>query len=975
MTPDPFKAKAGHQTSPPSVPSREDSSGADVCARCGQPLTQRTADGGCLPCLMDFALLEDEEAAAGENAAVEVRRYAHFEIVLEPSGSLHELGHGAMGTTYHARDTVLHSQVALKVIRKQVADSAAVRARFLREARTAAKLRHPNVASVFHYGEQDGECYYAMELVEGETLEARVRRDGPLPANTVLEIATQVARALAAAEAQGLVHRDLKPSNIMLVAGHGGDKPNELLLVKVIDFGLAKVAAASEEAAGDHDTRHGFVGTPAYASPEQFDDKGASRVDTRSDIYSLGVTLWYLLSGRTPFVGRSLEEIQAKQIGQSLPIEQLTERGVPAGLIILLRSMLAADPGRRPQNARELLASLQRCRASLETHRGAWRRPEYVAILTFLGILLTLIVYTMVRRPPPAPSSPPTHDSVAVLPFENLGPNKAETFFTASLRDEITLGLARIEQLKVVGYESARFYPPGQRDLRHISEELGVGHLVEGSLTHEGDRVRVTVKLTDAREPSRAWTKEYEETLPNLFAVERQITRDLASQLRAKLSAGEQAILDEPPTLDPAAYRLYLQAIEQPHLFKGPDDFREGMHRRLAMLDEAVRRDANFVLAYCAMAGMHDDLFRASAVLPEERTVDHRSLADAALEKARRLQPDEGRVHLALASHLRAVGGDNEQARIELELARRSLPNDAELEQSAGLTAVRQGRWDEAARAYEKAAGLEPRDTQNLDLLCEVRRAQRRYAQADLALARFLAIKPATGEVYHRLWRAVGPLEERAELEPLRAALAEVTVNNGRDDAADPDIFRFVLALFSRDPETISRSVAAIPRPEVVARGQIYPTAWFDGMAARLRGDPGAARTAFAAARSRLAERFQANPLSGATLSLLAVTDAALGRKEEAVREGQRACEMVPPEKSALHAPAVACNLAIVYAWTDQPDRAFTVLNDLVNRNASLNLVFQPTYGDFRLNPVWDPLRHDPRFEELIQRLAPPLGH
>src|SRR6266478_3816100 len=218
-----------------------------------------------------------------------------------------------------------------------MAENPVRRSRFLREARAAAQIRHPNVARVTNYGEQDGECFYAMELVEGETLEARVRRDGSMPFAVALEIIEQAARALAVAEVCGVVHRDLKPSNVMLESD-----ASDALMIKVIDYGVAKVMAP--QAAPDAEqTQAGFIGTPAFASPEQFAETGQSRIDTRSDIYSLGVTLWYLLCARTPFVGRTMEEIRARQTSD-LPLEQLKGLHLPGQVIALLKSMLAPDP-------------------------------------------------------------------------------------------------------------------------------------------------------------------------------------------------------------------------------------------------------------------------------------------------------------------------------------------------------------------------------------------------------------------------------------------------------------------------------------------------------------------------------------------------------------------------------------------------------------------------------------------------------
>src|SRR3954447_10079184 len=314
---------------------------AKTCATCGRPLTQCGPNGECLRCLVSLGFLADgeqpERPAARGRLTPGPLRYAHFEVETGADGFPVELGAGAMAITYRAHDTVLNSVVALKVIDRKVAQNPGARSRFLREARAAANIRHLNVARVTYYGEQDGECFYAMELVDGETLEAHVRRDGPMPLAVALNVIEQAARALAAAEACGVVHRDIKPSNVMLESDSSGT-----LRVKLIDYGVAKVMGPQTQS-GAGQTQAGFIGTPAFASPEQFAGAGQLPVDTRSDIYSLGVTLWYLLTGRAAFVGRTMEEIRARQTSD-LPLEQLKGLHIPSQVSALLKSMLATDP-------------------------------------------------------------------------------------------------------------------------------------------------------------------------------------------------------------------------------------------------------------------------------------------------------------------------------------------------------------------------------------------------------------------------------------------------------------------------------------------------------------------------------------------------------------------------------------------------------------------------------------------------------
>src|SRR5881227_3199836 len=417
---------------------------------CGGPLTQ----GECLRCLVSLGFLSDsqqpDKVENGRRLMPGPLKYDHFEVEVGADSFPVELGAGAMAITYRARDTVLNSVVALKVIDRTVAQNPGARSRFLREARAAAQIRHPNVARVSHYGEQDGECFYVMEVVEGETLEAKVRREGPLPLALALEIIEQVARALAAAEACGVIHRDIKPSNIMLERDPGGCAP----IVKVIDYGVAKVLAPEAER-GAEQTQTGFIGTPAFASPEQFAQSGETRLDTRSDIYSLGVTFWYLLSGRVPFVGRTLEEIRERQ-AESLPVEQLKGLDVPARIFALLKSMLAPDPKDRPQSARELLSAIHRCHRKFSAEARSRRRRFALATAGAVLVIAAIAIGAWLYQH--AQSSTQMERSIAVLPFDNLSDDKENAYLAEGIQDEILTRLSKIADLKVISRTSMQHY-------------------------------------------------------------------------------------------------------------------------------------------------------------------------------------------------------------------------------------------------------------------------------------------------------------------------------------------------------------------------------------------------------------------------------------------------------------------------------------------------------------------------------------
>ena len=936
-----------------------------VCATCGRPLTQLGENGECLRCLVSVGFGVDEEPASARPASRQRTtpgplRYAHFEIETGADGFPVELGWGAMAVTYRARDTVLNSAVALKVIDSTIAANPAARARFLREARAAAQLHHPNVARVTHYGEQEGECFYVMELVEGETLEARVRRDGPMPLALALEVMEQAARALAAAEAHGVVHRDIKPSNLMIESEASGS-----ILVKVIDYGIAKMTSLQAESGIDH-TQSRFVGTPAFASPEQFAGSGQTPIDTRSDIYSLGVTLWYLLSGRTPFVGRTLEEVRARQTND-LPIEQLRNADVPAPILTLLRSMLAIDPADRPQSARELLTAVHRCYVRFEPHARSRRKRRLVAS----GIAAFLLAATLGGNwfYQHARSIAQTERSIAVLPFENLSPASEDAFFTVGMQNEIAAELSLLANLKTIGPQSTRSYLPGtHRDLSAIGRELSVRHLLEGSVWRANGEMRVLLRLVDLRDPDRPWTGSYQRPVKEVFALQGEITRMIAQHLQTPLSASERAVLNRPPTSDLRAYDFYLRALATNRLVRDTAEQRSNTQQRLSLLKEAVARDPKFALAYCEMAKAHDTLHRTRrGASEEERATDHRALAAAALENARRVDPDSGQVHLALATHFFAANNDLDQARLEVDLARRTLPNNAELEAIAGTIARSQGRWDDAVRFFERVVALEPRDNMGRFTLANTHRLLRRYEEFDRLIVEVIAVMPATDSAAYRLFRAFGPLEGHADMAPLRIALSGVRPEEDPDNRSR-NLHEMILALADHDAPAVLRILATASEAAFVFNGVKYPKSWYEGLAARIRGDNPAAQNAFRAARLEVNKTVEAEPADGRALGLLAMIDAGLDRKEEAVREAQRACELA---LTAIDAPVVRSNLAVVYAWTGEAEMAIAELNKIIDKPAGGTLPAQPTYGDLRLNPVWDPLRHDPSFMALVAKLAP----
>jgi serine/threonine protein kinase/Tfp pilus assembly protein PilF len=916
-------------------------------------------------CLLRVGFDDAEEANEKLFAPV-TDRLGNYRIEHRDDGTAWELGHGAMGVTYRAIDTSLQRPVALKLVASEwVKRGAEARERFMREARTAAALRHPNVATVYHFGirEENGQCFCAMELVEGETLDARVRRTGPLDGLTTIEIALQVSSALAAAEKQGLVHRDLKPANLMLVAPDSeietskrGQAEVPGIVVKVIDFGVAKALVEKPDAMGL--THGGFVGTPAFASPEQFTD---APVDVRSDIYSLGATLWYLLTGHRPFAGATIEQIRASQRSRVLPIEQLKEARVPSRLISLLVSMLAREPAARP-DIRVLTSQLQDCRAQILDH---WKSARRLAIAAGL-IGIAAAAFALFPRPHnravfqhAAPRNIPAK-SIAVLPFENLSDGQANANFAVGVQDEILTNLAKIADLKVISRTSSMQYKTGgERNLREIGQQLGVAHVLEGSVQRAGNRVRVNAQLIDARNDANRWAQTYDRDLADVFAIQSEIAKTIAQQLKAELSLQEKIDIEKPPTTDLVAYQLFLRASglvgEDTGSGMLPNSARAPQAERL--LNEAVTRDPHFVSAWCLLSGMHGWLYFQG----DDRTQARRDLAKRAVEAALRLQPDGGEPHLALAAYYYQCFRDFGRARSELAIASRTLPNNAVVFELTAYIDRREGRWEEATRNMERAVELDPRNLGTLAELIEIYHYQRCYEDELRTYDRALTIAP--GDPDTLLDRAKVALDWRADIKPHQTMQGTMIAEKIRAADTMLQMQHPNYTLCRRTAAAATRILRTYPREGVVI-GVNIPYSYWEGVVARWQGDALMAQTAFTAARNEVEKAIEKQPDYPEALSLLGIINAGLGRKEEALRHGHRACELVPITRDAMAGVDFAINLAQIYAWTGEKELAIEQI-EMVQRFPN-----PLSYGLLKLHPHWDSLRGHPRFEKIVASLA-----
>ncbi|MFZ0504961.1 MAG: protein kinase [Chthoniobacterales bacterium] len=895
--------------------------------------------GYCLDCLLmplfDFADLDEENV---EN------QFEPYKILTHPDGSFVELGRGAMGITYQAVDTTLQFPVALKVIDFKAAGVESNRERFLREARAAAKLRHPNVASVLYYGARPyGPCFYAMELVEGETLAERVERTGPLSTADALAVVAQVAKALAAAEKHGLVHRDLKPANLMLL--HGLE-----INVKVIDFGLAKMVGHQEPS--DRISYDGFIGTPAFASPEQF---SGFEIDQRSDYFSLGSTLCYLLTGNQPFKADQVSEL-AQQLTRPEPvIAALTAAGIPLPVRKLVTTLLSPDPKDRPQNGQALVEAITKCQRRIEGKKID-RKTFWIAAAG--AILLAAPIIFLFQSG--VFSRDGTAKSIAVLPFENLSPVKDDSYFVDGVQDDILTNLAKISDLQVVSRGSIQAYrdPAHRPSSKEIGEALHVRYLLNGSVQRENNRIRVTARLEEAQTGRQLWAEQYDGQLTEVFTIQTELAEAVSQELRAKLSTTEKSSIGEIPTRDMTAYELFLHAKELIANYDEQTQSKEPFYSAARLLDEAVNRDPGFVLALALLARTHDVLYWSNA----DHTDTRRTAAEDALQKALSLRPDLGEVHLEAGYHLLVTAHDYPAIRKELDIARRSLPNSASLFGLLGVVASRQGQWLEALQDYQKAGTLDPKNVRWIIDISGIYDFHRQYDQVHRGFAEIAKAGASNQSIAYK--KAVLLWQEKGDTSGFHSLLDEP--NGPLRGMGRATLLKITAALGDRKFTKAEQILAEDPKPEFDLGDRRFVCRDFlIGEIKTSEGDAAAAKTAFEAARPLQLAYLQKWPDDPNPLMMLALTDAALGRKEDALNEGRKAAAMLPISKDAVDGPVLATELAQVYIWAGENELAIQQLQALAQVPRAL------TYGDIAKLSDWDPLRSDRRFQKLVSELQP----
>jgi TolB-like protein/class 3 adenylate cyclase/Tfp pilus assembly protein PilF len=554
--------------------------------------------------------------------------------------------------------------------------------------------------------------------------------------------------------------------------------------------------------------------------------------------------------------------------------------------------------------------------------------------------------------------------SIAVLPFESLSRDPDNAFFADGVQDEILTDLSRIADLKVISRTSVMQYKSGiSRNLREIARQLGVANVVEGSVQRSGNRVRVNAQLVDARTDRHLWAQTYDRDLADVFAIQSEIAKTIADQLQAKLSPDEKTAIERPPTSDVTAFVLYSHAKTLLLSIGFATGSEQHLLQAIDLLNEAVRRDPDFLLAYCQLAYAHDELYFFNM----DHTPARLGLADAATQTALRLRPDAGEAHLARAAHLYHAYLDYHDARAEIAIARRLLPNEPATSELAGYIDRRQGRWNESLRELERAMELDPRNTFVLRQISLEYMVMRRYPEAAAVLDRALEIMPK--DIDTRVGRAFVDLEWKADTRPMHAAIQSILAENS--SAAGQLVEQWLnLALCERDVVESKRALAALSSNTfglALSDAVRFNRAFGEGLIARIRGDAAAARAAFATARAQQEELVRAQPNYAPAVCVLGLIDAGLGRKEDVLREGRRAVELLPVAKDAVNGTHMIEYFAIIAAWCGEKDLALEQLA------TATRLPGWISYGYLQLHPFWDPLRGDPCFEKLVEEAKKPV--
>jgi serine/threonine protein kinase/Flp pilus assembly protein TadD len=931
---------------------------SNICGRCGAKISGDATQEVCPACLLETGLtLLTNESVAG--LADPVRddgvRAPDRKTATPPAKMLgdfgdyellEEIGRGGQGVVYRAHQKSLNRTVALKVIGLGYWATEAHLKRFRREAEAAASLDHTGIVPIYEVGDRDGSCYFSMKFVEGGQLDEVMKRE-PMSIRQASELIAKVARTVHYAHEHGILHRDIKPGNVLL------DAKGEPLLT---DFGLARLVETESTVTHTMDV----LGTPSYMAPEQAVGNNAA-VSSATDVYGLGAVLYQLLTGHPPFAGGTTYETIKLLLDTEPRPPRLWNPKIDRELSTICLKCLEKDPKRRYSSALALAEDLEhwlKHEPILARHTGIFargkkwvqRNPTSALLAGSLLALAAAVGWNIWRS---EFIHHPVTSGIAVLPFENLSPDPDNAYFADGIQEEILTRLASIADLKVISRTSTRHYQK-PRNLGEIAKQLGVANIVEGSVQKAAGQVRVNVQLVNAQTDTHLWAETYDRKLTDIFGVESEIARRIAESLQAKLTDREEQALAVKPTNNSEAYEAYLRglAFEARDVWKVP-----GFYER------AVELDSNFGLAWARLS-------RADALLYFTRLdatpAARGEAAKRALENAQRLAPDSPDTLLALGYYQFWVLRDYASAKTTFERVSKMLPSSSEVPMALGLIARREGNWDQSIIYCEQALLLDPRNELLLLRAAWFHTELRQFPAALKLYDRVLDIKPDDPDVMAykaSIYQGEGNLQEAAR------CLSGTKETSSRFAS---EIKTLQLKLERNYSEAVRLLQARLAQfhydsPYDKASDQVELA-----LMQRLAGDTAGPKVPAEQARNTLEQLYRDQPDADFIAATLSQAYAAMGKKDSALREAQRAIMLGTRAKDPVYRPSDDENLAIIQTMFGENSHAISTLTRLSQTPYMSWLYGTPvTPALLRLDPLWDPLRGDPAFQKLCDEKQP----
>jgi TolB-like protein/tRNA A-37 threonylcarbamoyl transferase component Bud32/Tfp pilus assembly protein PilF len=947
-----------------------------ICRKCGAKIFSDAPEGLCAKCVLKTALTlpPDAPVAAGDDdgsaenveanaaAAPHSKKAARAVELLGELGDyelLEEVGRGGQGVVFRARQKSLNRTVALKVISLGQWASKAHLKRFRREAEAAASLDHPSIVPIYEVGERDGQCYFSMKFVEGGQLDEVVRRT-PMSIRQAAQLIAKVARTVHYAHEHGILHRDIKPGNILL------DQKGEPHLT---DFGLARLIETESTVTRTMEV----LGTPSYMAPEQAVGSN-SVVSSVTDVYGLGAVLYQLLTGHPPFAGGTTYETIKLLLDTEPKQPRLLNPKIDRDLSTICLKCLEKDPKRRYSSALALAEDLehwlkhepiQARRTGIFTRGRKWvrRNPTSALLAASLVALVAAAGWIVwksefIRHP--------VTNGIAVLPFENFSPDPDNAYFADGIQDEILTRLAKIADLKVISRTSTQQYQSKPRNLHEIAKQLGVAHILEGSVQKAADQVRVSVQLVNAQTDSHLWAETYDRKLTDIFGVESEIAKRIAESLQAKITGREEQALAVKPTNNPEAYDAYLRGLS----FDSRSAYSNNDLRKATdSYERAVRLDPKFALAWARLSRADASLYFDRVDRPDAR----RSAAQSALENTQKLAPNSPETLLALGYYQYWVLRDYGSAKTTFERVSKTLPGSSELPMALGAVSRREGRWNESIAYFEQALSFDPRNVELLLHAGWTYTVLREFPAALKLYDRALDITPNDPDVMASkasIYQAQGNLQEAARFlsaineqtsseDTLRIKLAQLRLK--RNDGEAIRLLQARLAQFRYAPEDDK----AFDQLDLA-------------VTQRRAGDMAGAKVTAEQARNTIEQLYRDQPKDNWFNALIAAylsqAYAAIGEKDLALKGAERAVMLFPRAKDAVSGPTFEENLAFIQTIFGENSRAISTLTHLLQTPYNSWLYGSPgaiTPALLRLDPIWDPLRADPAFQKLCEEKQP----